>query len=247
MLFGQLGLPIRSAAQGDINNDAAFRLNEQLGQSAKGTTGKSPSGALLADPKDLSSKTQTPIKHVILIIGENRTFDHVFATYQPPTGQSVKNLLSERIVKSSGSPGPKAGTARQWQASDTTSYSIDPKKTSPYAELPAMNTDGAPTTPDFPSASAAETIEPALPLGDYDELANGGTGLPKDVVDTRFPFTVSGADVNSFLPGISGPFGFTDYISYDDYASSPVHRFFQMWQQLDCNASKATANNPSGC
>jgi phospholipase C len=247
MLFGQLGLPIRSAAQGDINNDAAFRLNEQLGQSAKGTTGKSPAGALLADPKDLSSKTQTPIKHVILIIGENRTFDHVFATYHPPTGQSVKNLLSERIVKSSGSPGPKAGTARQWQASDTTSYSIDPQKTSPYAELPAMNTDGAPTTPDFPSASAAETIEPALPLGDYDELANGGTGLPKDVVDTRFPFTVSGADVNSFLPGISGPFGFTDYISYDDYASSPVHRFFQMWQQLDCNASKATANNPSGC
>ena len=27
--------------------------------------------------------TTTPIKHVIVIIGENRTFDHVFATYQP--------------------------------------------------------------------------------------------------------------------------------------------------------------------
>lgn len=30
---------------------------------------------------DASTKTVTPIKHVIVIIGENRTFDHVFATY----------------------------------------------------------------------------------------------------------------------------------------------------------------------
>ncbi|MGH8290307.1 MAG: hypothetical protein ACREV7_14995 [Steroidobacteraceae bacterium] len=28
-------------------------------------------------------RTLTPIKHVILIIGENRTFDHLFATYRP--------------------------------------------------------------------------------------------------------------------------------------------------------------------
>jgi phospholipase C len=36
-------------------------------------------------------------------------------------------------------------------------------------------------------------------------------------------------------------------LSYDDYASSPVHRFFQMWQQLDCNATKASKYNNSGC
>ena len=29
------------------------------------------------------SRTRTPIKHVIVIIGENRTFDHLFATYKP--------------------------------------------------------------------------------------------------------------------------------------------------------------------
>src|ERR1700754_830255 len=40
-------------------------------------------------------RTNTPIKHVILLIGENRTFDHVYATYTPPKGQSVHNLLSE--------------------------------------------------------------------------------------------------------------------------------------------------------
>lgn len=27
-------------------------------------------------------RTATPIKHVIVIIGENRTFDHVYATYR---------------------------------------------------------------------------------------------------------------------------------------------------------------------
>ena len=30
-----------------------------------------------------SSQTTSPIKHVIVIIGENRSFDHVFATYKP--------------------------------------------------------------------------------------------------------------------------------------------------------------------
>lgn len=52
------------------------------------------------------SKTATPIKHVIVLIGENRTFDHVFATYKPKSEDSVKNLLSEGIIKADGTPGP---------------------------------------------------------------------------------------------------------------------------------------------
>jgi len=36
--------------------------------------------------------TATPIKHVIVLIGENRTFDHLFATYVSPSGDFVKNL-----------------------------------------------------------------------------------------------------------------------------------------------------------
>ena len=35
---------------------------------------------------DNDAKTTTPIKHVIVIIGENRSFDHVFATYNPGNG-----------------------------------------------------------------------------------------------------------------------------------------------------------------
>ena len=42
---------------------------------------------------DNSSKTRTPIKHVIVILGENRTFDHIFATYKPKKGETVKNLF----------------------------------------------------------------------------------------------------------------------------------------------------------
>ena len=32
-----------------------------------------------------SIRTATPIKHVIIIVGENRSFDHLFATYIPTT------------------------------------------------------------------------------------------------------------------------------------------------------------------
>jgi phospholipase C len=45
------------------------------------------------------NETSSPIKHVIVIIGENRSFDHVFATYVPRHGEKVWNLLSEGIVK----------------------------------------------------------------------------------------------------------------------------------------------------
>ena len=31
------------------------------------------------------------------------------------------------------------------------------------------------------------------------------------------------------------------------YTSSPVHRFYQMWQQTDCARRHATKSNPSGC
>ena len=63
-------------------------------------------------------KTKTPIQHVIVIIGENRTFDHVFATYQPKAGQTINNLLSEKIVNSDGSPGPNFPMANQNSAGD---------------------------------------------------------------------------------------------------------------------------------
>src|SRR5579859_7252674 len=57
--------------------------------------------------------TTTPIKHVVVIIGENHTFDNVFATYQSPGHQHIRNLLSEGIVTTSGNPGPNFAAASQ--------------------------------------------------------------------------------------------------------------------------------------
>jgi phospholipase C len=55
-------------------------------------------GGAAADDK---VDTATPIKHVIILIAENRTFDNIYGMYQPRKGQSVSNLLSKGIVNSS--------------------------------------------------------------------------------------------------------------------------------------------------
>ena len=45
-----------------------------------------------------------------------------------------------------------------------------------------------------------------------------------------------------------GPYQLTSKTyPYDAYAASPVHRFYQMWQQLDCDAAAATEQNGWGC
>jgi phospholipase C len=220
------------------DKDATFRQN--LPTAGTHNRNTPPGGVVvLHNPgigDDRSGNTRTPIKHVILLIGENRTFDHVFATYTPPAGQSVHNLLSEGIVNADGTPGPNVAAARQWQASNTGTFANAPAHTTPYALLPSMNTGGAPTQAFFSSAAEAQAIEPALPAANYVQLAEGGTGLPNDVVDTRFPTQLANAPVDMHAS-----------ISYNDYANSPVHRFFQMWQQLDCSAQAATRKNPSGC
>src|SRR6476659_6374916 len=59
--------------------------------------------------------TTTPIKHVIIVIGETHGFDNLFATYQPgDTSQQLWNLLSRQIVTTIGEPGPNfAADAQQ--------------------------------------------------------------------------------------------------------------------------------------
>jgi len=180
--------------------------------------------------------TNTPIKHVIYIIGENRTFDHVFATYVPKPGQTVWNLLSEGIVNADGTPGPNYAKAQQWKAKDSVTFSIHPWKTDPYHTLPPVDDGSAPTKPYFSTVAEVKAIEPGLWAGSRVELTTGGTGQKNYVEDARFP---------QALP--DGPYDLSRYVSYDAYTSSPVHRFYQMWQQIDCDILHATAKNPSGC
>src|SRR5580698_1077746 len=82
--------------------------------------------AFAQQSEDRSDRTATPIKHIIVIIGENRTFDHVFATYQPKSGERVNNLLSEGIVTADGKPGPNYKAALQYSATDSGTYSQSP-------------------------------------------------------------------------------------------------------------------------
>jgi phospholipase C len=192
-------------------------------------------------------KTTSPIKHVIIIIGENRSFDHVFATYVPKKGQAVANLLSKGIVNADGTPGPNYSQAAQFSATDSSgAFSIAPGSKSAYTTLPTPLTDGAPefasdtatASAPFISLSVALKAEPNLfPTYDFD-LLTGATGLPSRSPDTRIDNVFT-------LP--DGPFQLTPGLRYDDYSASPVHRFYQMWQQEDCNATLATATNGSGC
>jgi phospholipase C len=185
------------------------------------------------------SATKTPIQHVIVIIGENRTFDHIFATYQPKQGQTITNLLSEGIVNADGTPGPNFGTGYQYSAVDGSGgYQISPGGKSLYPVLPTPLVGGPKTAP-FQSLGQAMQAENGLPLSYYKYLTTGGTGLPAHTPDTRIK------NVFNLAPG---PFQLTSNTHpYDAYDNSPVHRFYQMWQQLDCNVSSITISNPSGC
>ncbi|HTY50966.1 MAG TPA: alkaline phosphatase family protein [Steroidobacteraceae bacterium] len=228
----------------------------------------------------------SPIKHVIVIIGENRSFDHVFATYKPQPGQTVYNLLSEGIITldadKNAVPGPNFAKAQQLAASDqgpTDSFLLSPPKQEfPSNTLPAPLTGGAAGpegyfTPSTACASAtgsaaaacqaeavslAKETETGLPadtaadasdangLTYYGSLASGGTLQPSHVPDARITHVTS-------LP--AGPFQLTNSTTYSsptsfaytDYAQSPVHRFYQMWQQLNCSVDHVSWDNPSGC
>jgi phospholipase C len=197
--------------------------------------------------------TATPIKHVIVIIGENRGFDHIFATYKPVNkSEYVLNLLSKKIVNPDGSPGPRYGDAPQYQASDTTIYQFAPPKT-PYVTLPPPLTSG-PSTPFVckelgittgtscvtpANVQAAKAFENGLPDNYYPYLLTGGTGQKPGVPDARINY--NGHDASHLPPG---PFQITSKtFPYDAYTSNVTHRFFQMWQELDCAAGAARAES----
>jgi phospholipase C len=196
---------------------------------------------LSATAQDAAAQIQTasPIKHVIVIIGENRSFDHVFATYQPKSGQTVSNLLSKGIIKADGSKGPRYSLSAQYSAQDTTTYAISPSGKTLYSNVPPV-VAGGPTTPYFSSVALARETEPhMLTQNAFFDLTIGGTGLTAYAVpDTRIPNVLN-------LP--EGTFPLTPAVPYSSYANSPVHRFYQMWQQTDCSVANITKSNPSGC
>jgi phospholipase C len=203
-----------------------------------------PTQATAAEKPSFAKQPITPISHVIVIIGENRSFDHVFATYVPKNGQFIWNLLSEGIINANGTPGFNFSRYQQSAATDQapSPFLLSPPKTAfPNNVLPAPLTGGPKTSYIYPATLAnAQASESGLPSNYYQYLLTGGTGQASKVPDVRI------SNVNT-LP--TGPFQLTNGSSfvYDDYAASPVHRFYQMWQQLDCSLSHASIQYPNGC
>ena len=207
-------------------------------------------------------KTDTPIKHVIVLIGENRTFDHIFATYQPKRGQSVANLLSNGVILPKGVPGPNFARSRQFQIKQPypSKYFIDAFATAgkvPYQQSPGTPIFPSPNTAYVPSAPGGlsqgqapfssslvpdlelPTIEPSLENEDLGLLRTGASGLPMFSTDTRVANAIN-------LP--NGAFQITgSALPYDSFSGDMVHRLFHMWQQSDCDIRNATPSNPSGC
>ncbi len=211
-----------------------------------------------------TGQSHTPIKHVIVLIGENRTFDHLFATYVPKSNDSVKNLLSEGIINADGTPGKHFSKARQFQAVEPfrTEYfiSLNPDEKAPYDTLPAPTlnfspspdasiigfaTEPPPFPPGTPTAFLA-SIEPSLETADLGLLTTGASGENNTFVLTPVPdFDTRVANFNN-LP--NGPFPLKgDKLPYHSYTGDTTHWLFELWQQSDCTIKNATRANPSGC
>jgi len=209
-------------------------------------------GSLQAQEKP---HTASPIQHVIVLIGENRTFDHLFATYVPKSHDSVKNLLSEGIINADGTPGPHFSKAAQFQAVAPfkTKYyiSLDADDKAPYQTLPepTLNFSPSPATgepPPFPTGTPPfflAAIEPSLETGDLGLLTTGASGAPQTAELPDFD-----SRITNFNGLPNGPFPLAGAaLPYDSYTGDTTHRLFEMWQQSDCNIRNATRRNPSGC
>ena len=145
-------------------------------------------GSALADSQ--ASSIRTPIKHVIVVSGENRGFDNVFATYVPPDRrQKVWNLLSLGIVDANGAPGKNAWIATQKQATDEKAFQLSPPRSkliSLYLPQPSTTLNALPISPcelvtiankygkNPGGANFCEDI--GLPASEQTRLSDGGTG-----------------------------------------------------------------------
>jgi phospholipase C len=178
-------------------------------------TGQLGTGAAAAAPPERERRrTATPIEHVIIVIGENRTFDNVYGTYVPRSGQHVANLLSRAIVRADGSPGPNADAARQFRIGTmnppayfvSTRALIAPDKAAyaPFLPTPEagfapprpvtlaqLQHDPAPSAPPFDAATFSRdqlhTLSPALAPKDVALLTTGATGLTNCTSDPAEP------------------------------------------------------------
>jgi phospholipase C len=194
------------------------------------------------------NRTATPIKHVIIIVGENRSFDHLFATYVPKRrDEKVLNLLSERIVNADGTPGPQFAKAHQFQITSAPNggkffSSADLNSKMLYATLPPPDVAGVGAVSPYVGILSLPGGDPGLSPQDQFLFGTGGSGLGfTEGPDTRI------LNVNGLPPG---PFQMTGpMMPFDAFTGDTIHQYFQMVQQVDCAIDKehVSKENPTGC
>ncbi|HEY6824096.1 MAG TPA: alkaline phosphatase family protein [Steroidobacteraceae bacterium] len=195
-----------------------------------------------------SSDTASPIKHVIIVVGENRSFDHLFATYVPQhPEEGIHNLLSEQIVTASGAPGLLFSRAYQYRITSAPNggnyfMSADLKDKALYATLPPPDVNSAPPVSPNIALLNLPGGDPELLPQDQFLFGTGGTGLSYTLgPDTRI------ADVFTLPPG---PFQLTGpTMPFDAFTGDMSHLYFTMVQQADCaiDAEHVSGDNPTGC
>lgn len=159
---------------------------------------------------------RTPIEHLIVIIGENQTFDGLFATYVPKPGSTVNNLLAQGIIDGDGNPGPYYAKALQNRATPAGTYTLDLQRAGPYPTLPRPRLIGV---QDQNFHDVTNTADPRFPA----TLAPGPFSITRYVPYPKESDTATLAGSTANLSAATG---------------DPVHRFFQMWQQTGGDNSR---------
>ncbi len=161
--------------------------------------------------------TTTPIKHVIILIGENRGLDHTFGVYKPKRrGETISNLLSKGIVREDGSPGPNYRMAQQFSVAAQPSYYVNAPDNAKYPygatnQMPVPKlTDSALTQTDTSAPFAPALVNPDSPLDivrekdvDTSDTVKLTTGYVGQKVSTC---VLSPAAFNALVQGTPAPY-----------------------------------------
>jgi phospholipase C len=176
-------------------------------------------------PAHASPNTATPIEHVIIIVGENRSFDHLYATYTPKAkGNTVMNLLSQGIVRADGSPRAEfhPGTAIPDRVASQRRKILHQNRHGLEAALPnaaRARCGGVGKVSPYAGILSTPAGDRGLPPQDQFLFAPGGTGLAFTLgPDTRI------TNVNDLPPG---PFQMTGpTMPFDAFTPDTIHQYF---------------------
>ena len=157
-------------------------LPRRLGLLGVSLAALSLSPAVHAEDAITHITTTTPIKHVIIIVGENRSFDHLFATYVPtrnetgspiscPRGSSTRTARPDRTSR-------RRTSIRSCRPRMAGNSSAAPTGRKPlYATLPAPDVGGVGAVSPYAAILTIPGGDPGLPPQDQFLFGTGGTGL----------------------------------------------------------------------